>query len=139
MRFRDTGRWNPHRGVPRNGVDIALAKHDVVGAVDLDLVPVLRVEEDLVAGLDRADIGADGDNLGPGQALADLSGRRNEDATATAALPFGVAQLHQDPVVQHLDRKAVVIVQGVLGGHPGNATGTVSAWNLSRSRPSGSR
>lgn len=102
-----------------NRVDIALAQHDVVGAVHLDLIAVFRIEQHLIARFDVADIGTGRNDLGPGQALPDLCRGRDEDAAATAALALGVAEFHQDAVVQHLDGQTIVVERSVLAGHGG--------------------
>ena len=102
-----------------NCVDIALAQHDVVGAVHLDLIAVFRIEQHLVASFDVADIGTGRNDLGPGQALPDLCRGRAEDAAATATLALGVAEFHQDAVVQHLDGQTIVVERSVLAGHGG--------------------
>lgn len=101
-------------------MDVALAQDDVVGAPHLNLVAVLGVEEHLVAGLHVPHIRPSGHDLGPGEAPPDLGGGGDQDATATAALALGVAQSHEDAVVEHLDRQAVVVVElAVLGVHGG--------------------
>ena len=61
-------------------VQVALAEQDVVVAADLDLGPVLRVEQHPVVDLDRAHVGADRDHLRPGQPAAHLRGGRDQDA-----------------------------------------------------------
>ena len=89
-------------------MDVALAQDEVVVAADLDLVAVLGVEQHLVADLDGAHVRADGDDLGPRQPLGHLRGGRDEDAARRAPLALLAGDLHQEPVVQHLDRQLVV-------------------------------
>jgi len=89
-----------------DGVDVALAQDDEVLAPDLDLVAVLGVEQHLVAGLHRPDVRAGRHDLSPRQALAHLCRGRDEDAAARAPLAVRL-QVHQDPVVEHLDRQLV--------------------------------
>ena len=93
-----------------DGVDVALAQHDVVLAADLDLVAVLGAEQHAVADLGRrARSGPSADDLGPHQALGHLRGGRDEDAARRAPLAVLSRDLHQQPVVQHLDRELVVV------------------------------
>ncbi len=99
-------------------MNVALAQHDVVGSVHLDLVAVLRVEQHLITSFDVPNVRTDCDDPGPGEALADLGSGRDQDATAAATLPVGLPQLDENSVVEHLDREAVVIVERLfLGGH----------------------
>ena len=99
-------------------MNVTLAQHDVVGSVHLDLVAIFRVEQHLIAGFDVANVRADCDDSGPGEALADLGSCRDQDAAAAATLPVGLPQLDENPVVEHFDREAVVVVERkFLGGH----------------------
>ena len=101
-----------------DGVDVAFAQDDVVGAAHFDLVAVFGVEQHLVAGLHAPHVGTGRHDLGPGEPLADLGGGGDEDATAAPPLALGITELHEDAVVEHLDRKAVVVVElAVLGVH----------------------
>lgn len=103
-------------------VNVALPQNDVVGASDLNLIAIVRVEEHLVARFHAADVGTRGNNFGPREALADLGGSRNQNPSRTATLTFGVAVPHQDAVVKHLYRKALiggkaVALLGLLARH----------------------
>lgn len=99
-------------------MDVPLSKDDVVGSPHLDLVTVLGVEEHLVPRLHVPDVGTHGDDRRPRQPFADLGGRRDQDPSAAAALSLGITQLHENAVVEHLDGKSVVVVEGaVLGVH----------------------
>src|SRR3954470_9977568 len=87
-----------------DGVDVALAHHDVQLSGDLDLGLVLGLEEHLVAGLDRAGVRADGDHRGPDEPPGAHRGRRRDhDAARRAALAGLLVDLDQDAVVEHLD------------------------------------
>src|SRR5205085_9047031 len=70
-----------------------------------------------VAGGDVADVRADGDDLGPRQALGHLRGGRDEDAGTGPALALRLRDLHEDPVVEHRDR-----LLALLGGHARHGT-----------------
>jgi len=102
-----------------DGVDVALAQDDVVVAPDLDLVAVLGVEEDLIAGLERADVGAGGDDLGSGQPLGHLGRGRDQDAARRPPFAVGL-EPHEDAVVEHLDREPF---SAGVAGHPADRTG----------------
>ncbi len=69
-----------------NRVNVAFSQQDVVVALNLDLVAILRAEQNLVAGLDVAHMGTGGDDFGPDEPLAHLGGRRNEDSTFGSTL-----------------------------------------------------
>src|SRR3981189_21605 len=81
-------------------VDVTLTQDHVLLALDLDLEPVLRVEEDLVPDLDRADVRTHGPRLGPRQAPGYLRRGRNQDAGLRSTLAVGLADLDQDPIGQ---------------------------------------
>ena len=101
----------PGRGLDAlggDGVQVALAQHDVVRALHLDLVAVLGAEQHEVADLGGAHVLAEGDDLGPHQPLGHLRRRRDEDAALGAPLAVLVRDPHQQPVVEHLDGQLVV-------------------------------
>src|SRR5262245_35768863 len=89
-------------------MDVALAQHDVVAALHLDLVAVFGREQHEIADLGRAHVLAVGDDLRPHQPLRHLRRRRDEDATLAAPLAVGVRDAHEHAVVEHLDRQLVV-------------------------------
>jgi serine/threonine protein kinase/DNA-binding winged helix-turn-helix (wHTH) protein len=78
-----------------DGVEVALAEHDVVLALDLDLVAVVGAEQHLVADLGAADVLAEGHHLGPHEPLGHLRRGRDEDAARRRALAVLLAQLHE--------------------------------------------
>ena len=98
-------------------MDIALTQDDVVVAAHLDLVAILRVEQDLIAGFHRADVGADGDDLGPDESLADVGGGRDEDPTVGSPLALRATHVDEDTVVQHLDGKVLARTADALAQH----------------------
>ena len=66
-------------------VQVALAQQQELVTADLDLVPVVRTEQHPVARLDRPDVVAHREHLGPDQPLGHLGGGRDEDAAAESA------------------------------------------------------
>jgi len=94
----------------RHGVEVALSQHDEIVATDLDLVPIVRAEQHVVTDLGAAHVRPEGHDLGPHEPLRHLRRRRNEDAPSGLALAVLLAQLHQQAVVEHLDRKLLVDV-----------------------------
>ena len=92
----------------RHGVDVALAQDDVVLAPDLDLVSVLGAEQHTIGHFHRAHVRTDRDHLGPGEALAELRSRRDEDAARGTPLAVGPVDLHEDAIGEHLDGETIV-------------------------------
>jgi hypothetical protein len=84
-------------------VHVPLAQQHVRAAVQFDLGPVVRVEEDAVPGDDRSDVGSHSDRRGPGQAAADRCRRRDHDAGRRAALAFTAVEADEHPVVEQPD------------------------------------
>src|SRR3954447_20129267 len=92
-----------------HGVDVALAQDQVVVPADFDLVAVVRGEQHLVADLNGAHVLADADDLAPHEPLGHLGGGGDEDAAGRAPLTVLAGDLHEETVVQHLDRKLAVV------------------------------
>jgi hypothetical protein len=90
------------------GVEVAFTEHDVVLALDFDLVAIIGAEQHAILHLTGAHVLAEGDDLGPHQSLGDLRCRRDENATRGAALAFVPRDFHQQAIVEHLDRQLLV-------------------------------
>ena len=103
----------------RHRVHVPLAKEHVVDALKLDETSVLRLEEDVVAGLEAADVGAGGHHLGPGQAPTHLRRRGDDDAATAASLAAAVILTHENSIVQKLDRDGAVGTRSDVGHHAG--------------------
>ncbi len=91
-------------------MDVALAQNQVLLASDFDLVAVFGVEEHAVTGLHTADVWADGDDLGPHQALRKLRGGRDQDAAPRLAFAVAPRNLHEQAIGLHLDGLFGVLV-----------------------------
>jgi len=100
-----------------DSMDISFTQNDVIVSTNLNLVAVLRVEKDLIARLHGPHVGTDSDDLSPDEALADLSSRRNEDASSGPAFTLGAAHVHQHTVIEHLDRKVLAGTAHSLAQH----------------------
>ena len=101
-------------------MDIAFTEDHVLLTLDLYFKSVFGVEQDVVPHLDRPHMGTDGDSSCPTEPARYLGSCRNEDSRPGAALTFGLADLHQDPVGQNGDGKLVAAgvcsLCGCLGG-----------------------
>src|SRR5262249_12529790 len=64
-------------------------------------------EQHPIAHLDRADVVADGQHLGPDEPGRHLGSGRDDDAARRAPLALLAGHPHENAVVQHLDRQAV--------------------------------
>ena len=95
-------------------------KDQVVLALDLDLEPVLGVEQHLVTCLYGPYVRAGGDYLGPCEAARDLRGGGYQDAGFGLAFTFRPGDLDENPVGEHLDR--LLGRDRVVGGHCGQAS-----------------
>ena len=82
-------RFDPFGG---DGVQVALAQHDVVLALDLDLVAVVGAEQHLVADLGAAHVLAERHDLAPHEPLGHLGRGRDEDAAGRRALAVLLAR-----------------------------------------------
>src|SRR5438552_790767 len=89
-------------------MDVTLAQDRVLSFAHLGLVPILGVEQHLVAGLDVAHVRPDRHHLGPRESLGHLRRRRDENAGARLALALGLGHLHEHAIAQHLDRLLLV-------------------------------
>jgi hypothetical protein len=86
-------------------VNISLTEDDVVVAADFDFITILWAEQHLIARFHGTNIGPDRHDFCPHQALADLRRCRNENSASGPALALWSAQVHENSIVQHLDRK----------------------------------
>ncbi len=110
-----------------NSVNISLTKDDVVVAAHFDLVTILGAEQHLITRFHGTDIGTDRHDFGPHQALADLRCCRNENSASGTALTLWSAQVHENSIIQHLDRKffaagAYAVGQSIGGLRRGHDT-----------------
>ncbi len=85
-------------------MQVAFAQQQELISGDLNLVPVVGAEQNPISRLHRPNMVADRQHLGPDEALGQLRGRWDQDATGRAALTFVARLLHEHPIVQHLDR-----------------------------------
>ncbi len=98
-------------------MDVTFTQDDVIVAPHFDLVAVLRVEQDLITRLHGPHVRAHSDDLGPYEALANLSSRGNENASSGPALTLRAAHVHQHTVIEHLDRKVLAGTAHSLAQH----------------------
>ena len=92
-----------------NGVDVTFTQDQEVVAAHFDLVAILGREQHPITHFHRAHVGAERDDLGPGESLAELRGCGDQDATRRAALGIGGVHLDEDAIVEHLDRQLFAV------------------------------
>lgn len=105
-----------------NGVDVAFSQDDVIGAPDLNLVAILGVVQHRVAKFHGTDVGTDGHHRCPREPFANLRGGRDQNAAAGLSFAVGPIDLHQDPIIQHLDGKFVRCGVAIWVSHLRNAS-----------------
>ena len=89
----------------RYRVDVTFTKKYIGGTVQLHLSAIFRFEQDAIAILDCAYVGADTHHLGPQQPFPDLSSGGYDDPTRGLALSVRTLFLHEHAVMQQLDRQ----------------------------------
>ena len=100
---------------------VALTQQDVLGAVKFDFGAIFGFEEDLVAGLDRSNIGTHRDDARPRQSFAHGGCRRNHDPASTTTITGYAIEFDEHSIVQKFDRDtAVGARRGVGRTHAGN-------------------
>ena len=93
-----------------DGVHISFAKEYVRLPPNLDLSPIVRVEQHPITDLDGTYIGTSGDHPCPRQPPAHLCRRRNHDPGRRTPLACVAVHSHEDPVVEHADRQFVEVL-----------------------------
>jgi len=101
----------------RDCMQVAFAQHDEIGAAHFDLIAILRAEQNAIADLGAAHVLTECNDLGPHQTLRDLRSRWDQDATGGPALAIALRNPHQQPIIEHLDWK-LLIIQRHLGRVP---------------------
>ena len=94
-------------------MDVSLAKQYVRLAADLYFATVLRIKQDSISDLNRADIGSDGDDVTPGKPPSDGNRCRNQDPTGAAPLARLIVGRDQHTIMQHPDRQLFEVLLGV--------------------------
>ena len=91
-------------------MDVSLAKQYVRLAADLYFATVLRIKQDSISHLNRADVCSSCDHSCPRQPSPHLRRRRDHDASRRAPLTRIAVNCHQDPVMEHPDRQLVEVL-----------------------------
>jgi hypothetical protein len=94
-------------------MDVSLAKQYVRLAADLYFATVLRIKQDSISDLNRADVCSSCDHSCPRQPSPHLRRRRDHDASRRAPLTRVGVNCHQNPVMQHPDRQLFEVLLGV--------------------------
>jgi len=84
-------------------MDIPLTQDHVLLTLHLDFEAIFGIEQDVVAHLDRSDVGPHGDRRRPAEASGYLCGGRDKNAGPGPSLAVGLADLDEDPIGQHID------------------------------------
>ena len=86
-----------------HGMDVTLTQDDVLLALYFDLEPIFGIEQDVVAHLYRTYVGPNRDRFCPVEATGHLCRGRNQDARPGPPFAFGLADLDEDTIGQHVD------------------------------------